>query len=93
MITRHPVSGESCRGFMVFSSKVAGVKVNSVSKRNRLRYEKFSSPNRHAPYLSGEEALELMTTLQSRGFDCVAYTKGNGNEENLTIEEMKALYD
>lgn len=89
--TYHPITRKSQRGFVIFVSKERGVKVADTKRRNVFYYQREDMSNSHYPYFSGKEAIELMTDIEKRGFDTLAYTAANGIEENISLNELKEL--
>ena len=89
--TYHPITKEKVRGYVVIACKVKGAKCKDSKMKDMISYERGSQHNSYYPYLSIGEAIDIMNTLEARGFDTVAYTKANDIEENLTLEQLKEL--
>ena len=81
--TANPITGEHCRGFLVFFAKGKRRTIADVART--LCYERRDTLGSHRPYFSGEEALDVMRTLHGRGFDALAYTATHRNREGWPL--------
>lgn len=92
MKTIKPSTKETVRGFKILVCMVEGKSILNSKKNEVFFYDRFDDPGSCYPFFSGEEALKMMTKINERGLESLAYTEGHEGKESLNLKEMQEIY-